>query len=348
MDSRDRVLEALGGNVQDVPPVAIFTQSATVGQMEAVGVSWPKAHSDAGMMAALGCAQAELFGFESVRVPFDINAEAVRLGCADDAGTVDSQPSIRTRALEGDPFGGDLPEFIGPEEDGYVADRMAVICDAVSICSKRMDEKVAVCAGMLTPMGLLGQLIGFETLAMTTLVQPDWVERCNERLARLQSVYAKALRDAGADILTLIGDSGMMDSDSYWRISGRFISEVVPSGTISILHECGDCSSNIDILPSTGVDAILPDQTMDPSLIMEKTDGRIGAVGSVDPVGALLQGTPEKVVSEARKYDDAGYCVVSPGCGVPPRTPNENLAALAHAFDARGPVCESRTSSLNL
>lgn len=69
MNSRERVMEALSGDRPEVPPVAIFTQSATESMMEATGARWPEAHTDPERMAALGCAQAELFGFEAVRVP---------------------------------------------------------------------------------------------------------------------------------------------------------------------------------------------------------------------------------------------------------------------------------------
>ena len=47
MTPRDRVLAAMKQEKLDRPPVAIFTQSATVGQMDWSGAAWPEAHKDA-------------------------------------------------------------------------------------------------------------------------------------------------------------------------------------------------------------------------------------------------------------------------------------------------------------
>ena len=49
MDPRDRVMDAFDGCTHGTPPVAVFTQSATVGMMDACGASWPDAHFDAGL-----------------------------------------------------------------------------------------------------------------------------------------------------------------------------------------------------------------------------------------------------------------------------------------------------------
>ena len=67
MSCRDRVLAAMHKEPLDRPPVAVFTTCDTVDMMDACGASWPEAHSDPRKMAALGCAQADYFGLESVR-----------------------------------------------------------------------------------------------------------------------------------------------------------------------------------------------------------------------------------------------------------------------------------------
>ena len=81
MTPRDRVLAAMKKEKLDRPPVAIFTQSATIGQMDKVGAAWPEAHKSAELMAKLGAAQADIYGFECCRAPFCLTAEAERLGC---------------------------------------------------------------------------------------------------------------------------------------------------------------------------------------------------------------------------------------------------------------------------
>ncbi len=58
MTPRERVLAAMKQEKLDRPPVAVFTQSATIDQMDALNIYWPEAHSNAKMMCELGAAQA--------------------------------------------------------------------------------------------------------------------------------------------------------------------------------------------------------------------------------------------------------------------------------------------------
>lgn len=338
MDSRERVLEALSGARFDVPPVAIFTQSATKGQMDATGARWPEAHRDPEKMAVLGCAQAEMFGFDSVRVPFDITAEAERLGCGVGLGAEDNPPFITSRAVSGDPMEGTMEELDLMSPSEYLSGgATAAVCEAVSICAKRMDGRTAVCAGMLGPMGLLGQLMGVEGLAIASLTAPDWMERSAKTLTALQAEYAKGLRDAGAEIITIVeseAGADIIDPSGYMAVSGSLMKDLVPAGVKSVLHMCGACVPLLEDISRTGVDALSPDQCEPASDIMDGLKGRVAVAGSVDPVGALLLGTPDKIVAEARMYADAGYNVIAPGCGIAPLTPDGNMKALADAFKA--------------
>ena len=82
MSPKERLLATLNGkSVIDRIPVAQPLQTGTVELMESCGVFWPAAHSDAGKMAALSYEAHKIIGFESVRVPFDINVESEAMGC---------------------------------------------------------------------------------------------------------------------------------------------------------------------------------------------------------------------------------------------------------------------------
>jgi [methyl-Co(III) methylamine-specific corrinoid protein]:coenzyme M methyltransferase len=75
-------------------PAVCFTQTATIEQMEAYGAHWPDAHKNAEKMATLAEAGHTLIGFEAVRVPFDITAEAELFGCGIRTGDLKQQPSV--------------------------------------------------------------------------------------------------------------------------------------------------------------------------------------------------------------------------------------------------------------
>ena len=77
-----------------------------MGQMDALGVSWPEAHYNADMMVKLGGGQAKVFGFEAVRAPFCLTVEIDSLNVTKvDPGRKDRTPMVKGHpfALEDDP-----------------------------------------------------------------------------------------------------------------------------------------------------------------------------------------------------------------------------------------------------
>lgn len=337
MTPKERILEALSMRPPEIPPVAIFTQSATTGMMDATGVAWPKANRDPEMMARLGCAEAELFGFESVRVPFDITAEAESLGCGVDLGTRCTPPSIYERAFHADPLEGVLPDIgsLPSSDDLMQNDAMSIVAEATSIASKRWGATHPVCAGMLGPVTLLGQLIGAENFAIATVMAPEWADSWCSALSDILQDYSGILRDSGADVITIvegIASPDILDPCHYDSMSGRHMRAIAPEGAKTVLHICGDTGPILGSVASSGVDGFSPDPLMDPQEVVERMRGRVAAVGAVDPVGTLLQGGPAEVVAESHSYAYAGFSVIAPGCGVAPMTPDENLIALSEAF----------------
>ncbi|MDR1954718.1 MAG: methylcobamide--CoM methyltransferase, partial [Candidatus Methanoplasma sp.] len=119
MTPRERVIAAMKLEELDRPPVAIFPQAATVGQMDKVGAAWPDAHKSAELMAKLGAAQADLFGFECVRAPFCLTVEADRFGCRTAIDKKDAQPMIKEHPFHFDPMTGEFDDpakLMAPEE----------------------------------------------------------------------------------------------------------------------------------------------------------------------------------------------------------------------------------------
>lgn len=151
-DPRERILDALSGNRPEITPVAVFTQSATISQMERTGVSWPKAHVDAGKMARLGSAQADLFGFDTVRAPFCVTAEAEGVGCTVDLGSSRRQPVVRESPFFIDPFDGcstDVDDLVSPSEF-MSCDRVRTIAESIRMMSSSHSDRATV-AGVTGP-----------------------------------------------------------------------------------------------------------------------------------------------------------------------------------------------------
>ena len=77
---KERLVRVLQGETVDRMPAICVTQTGTVDQMEAIDVFWPEANYDAEKLAALAEAGHTVVGFEAIRVPFDITAEAEFFG----------------------------------------------------------------------------------------------------------------------------------------------------------------------------------------------------------------------------------------------------------------------------
>ena len=252
-------------------------------------------------------------------------------------GYAEDIPSISRRAYGFDPFSDDYPgidSLMSPSE--FVSDgRPTIVAEAVRIASERWGETHPVCAGMLGPVSLLGQLAGAENMAVGTLLQPDRTGKWCSALARIQREYAELLRDSGADIITVVegvASPDVLDPSFFERLSGSHMRRMLPSGIRSVLHICGTTDPILGMIGSSGVDAFSPDPCMDPEKVLEGVGDRVAVAGAVDPVGTLLLGNPEKISDEAHGFSDAGYHLITPGCGLAPLTPDINLGALAGAF----------------
>lgn len=333
-NQRDAVLDAVSGDGADEPPVAIFTQSATLGQMDRIGVHWPEAHSDSEKMASLGAAQADLFGFPTVRVPFSVTAEAQAIGCGILPGTSVSQPTVVPGKYSLDPMDGSSVglEMLPDMDDFLKGAGVSTVIDAVSILRKSHPDH-AVVAGVTGMLTCMSQFLGAEPLVMGTLMCPDTILEWSDRLSRLLSGYVQLLSENGADIV-MLGEAAaspdMIDPSMFGRLAGNGIKRVFSRcGSATCLHICGHALPIIEDMAATGADSLSIENVVDPAEARSKVGGRVALVGNVGPVDPLLTGTEGDVIDAAGKAEADGFDVIAPGCGVAPMTPDGNMLALA-------------------
>lgn len=337
MTPRERVLAAMRKEKLDRPPVAVFTQSATIGQMKATGASWPAAHSDAKLMAKLGCAQADILGFEAVRAPFCLTAEAERLGCTVDPGREDRTPMLKKHPFNFDPMSGeyDEPKLMDPKEF-LKGGRPAVALEAISMMKKSHGDKYAVVAGNTGPFTLAGHMASTENLVFGILMAPEEVTKWLDAVNPICKAYTQALSDAGADIIQMSEPSASTDllsPDMFDDFAGKYLKDSLASvkDAYSVLHICGNTEPIFDHMINTGVTGMSIEEKVDPVVAVKKVNGRAVLVGNVGAVFPLLQGSPEDCYNHGKIIKEAGFNVVSPGCGLSALTADENLKALVKA-----------------
>jgi [methyl-Co(III) methanol-specific corrinoid protein]:coenzyme M methyltransferase len=303
--------------------VGAVTQTATVDQMEQLGIRWPEAHLDAGLLAGLAGGALEILGFDMVRVPFDQTIEAQLLGAEVDLGNSTSSPAVQKPSLGiGDPL---------PSVPDLRAGRAAAVTGAITILRERLAGRAAVIGGIVGPFTLASQLLGTTTTLMESVLHPETVRPWIDFAVGIGVAHARAQVEAGADAICVEDMSASLDlvSPRIYRnlILGAHQRLIAGIGAPVILHICGANTKILDLLLSTGAAALSLDAATDLAAAAGKDTCAI--VGGIRPVGVLLEGGLPDVRRAVRESLDAGVHILAPGCGLPPATPTGNLLEMA-------------------
>ena len=343
MTPKERVLAAMKQESLDRPPVAIFTQSATLGQMEKTGAAWPEAHKNAELMAKLGAAQADIFGYECCRAPFCLTAESERLGATVQVEKKDAAPMIKAHPFKFDPMTSeyDDPANLMAPEEFIQGGRPAIAIQAIELLAKSHGENYAIVAGNTGPFTLTGNLVNTENLVFGMMMCPEEVDKWVDAVNPIVTAYTHALMDAGADVVQCSEPSGstdMLAPDMFEEAAGKHVKTALKpkDGKYTVLHICGDTYPILDQMAATGVTGISIEEKVEPEKACEKIGGKTVLVGNVGSVRPLFQGTVEETIEGTKKSVDAGFNVISSGCGIAVATPDENMKAMVDTVKSYG------------
>jgi len=327
MTPRDRVLGVLKGETVDRVPASAVTQVGTVQAMENVGAYWPAAHSDPEQMVKLGVSLYRLAGLETARIPFCLTVQAEALGCKVNMGTIDRQPSVMEHPTT-------PPEQLTVPPDFLSRGRIPAVLKATELLRKHADLPKIV--GIEGPITLAGHLVGVEKLMISLIRQRDAVVKVVDICTKANVEYAKALIDAGAEVIVPCDPTAspeLMSPKDFGSIAKPKLRElahvITKKGGIGVLHICGGVQKIIKDMAETGFDALSIEEKVDVAAAKKAIGPRPTLVGNVSAAKTLLLGTPDAVRADCRRAIEAGIDVLAPGCGIAPRTPLENIRALA-------------------
>jgi [methyl-Co(III) methanol-specific corrinoid protein]:coenzyme M methyltransferase len=335
MEPRERIIRAFSDGDGERPPAAIFTQSATVSQMDRCGAAWPEANYRADLMARLALEPSRSFGFLTVRVPFSITAEAQSLGCeVRDCGK-SSQPMVVGSPYRDSGAVPDVPDMPSPEE--FAASPLIGLApEALRLAGKERPGLFSV-SGVAGPVSVVGLLLGIENLVMGTMSDMPLIGRWISAVQPLITAEAKLCAEA-ADCVQItdgLASPDILPLDEFDAVCGDRLRSIYSSlKCCKTLHICGDCTETVGKMARIGADGISIDVQTDTATAVREAKGRTVLIGGVGPVSPLYTGTPKDVKAEALASAEAGYGIIAPGCGVPPSASDENLRALAHYSDA--------------
>ncbi len=220
--------------------------------------------------------------------------------------------------------------------------------EAIGIVAKELGPGVPVIQTVFSPLTVAGYLVGkSKSRVMRELrKQPDLVRPALDRIADvLVDFSARSVQVGAAGIFYAISGYASRDAmpeDVYRELvlptDLSVLNRLPKEAWFNVLHLCG---SNLRFelsrdLPVQAVSWSIHNQGNPSLAVGRKISGR-AVMGGLGQRATLLYGPPPNVEAEARKAvgETGGYgLLLAPGCSVPPRARDANLAAMVSAIAA--------------
>lgn len=329
---KTRLLDALEGKPVDKVPVCSVTQTGIVELMDVVGAVWPEAHSNPKLLAKLSIANHELSGLEAVRIPYCLTVLVEAMGCEINMGTKNRQPSVT-----GHPYPKDLEGAAVPA-DLLQRGRISVVLEAIKIIREKVGPDVPIIGGMEGPITVASDLVSVKSFMKWSIKKTDLFEQALDLATEAGIIYANAMVEAGADIISVadpVASPDLMSPDSFKKFIQVRLQKLSSSvDSVTVLHICGNVNPILNYMADCGFEGLSVEEKIgSPRKAKEVIGNRARFVGNISSPFTLLPGPIDKIKAEARQALAEGVDVLAPGCGIAPMTPFENIKAMVAARD---------------
>ena len=330
MTPRERYFAVLqGGRPDFLPRVPILMQFAA----EHIGSNYGAFASDHRVLVEANLRCAEEFGFDQLSAISDPYRETAGFGAPIEFPR-DSGPICLKPPLEDDP---DLAKL--PRPDPLLAPRMRDRVEAVRAYRARTGDHYSIMGWVEGPAAEAADLRGLSNFFTDLLDDEDYVRRLMNRCVDTAIDFARAQVEAGADTIG-VGDAvaSQVSAVTYESLvlpaEKRLVDALHAMGAKVRLHICGNITHLLPGIARLGVDLIDLDYQVDLVQARQVLGPRIVLAGNLDPVAAVMRGTPASIrTAVARCQDAAGKpYMVCAGCEIPAATPKSNLRALCRSL----------------
>ena len=330
MNAKERVMAVLNHQSPDRMPCFGANSTVTYDQMEQVQAFWPEGHQKGETMAKQALAAYTVLGFDAVRVPFCQTFEAVALGCK-------YKPAKSVEGGEGIPGIEHPPPYKLDDTPVFPSDFLSrgsipELIKAVKFLKKEVGDDVPIVAGIIGPFTIAGSLLDAVPILKATFKAPDKIRPFLEVAEKAGTALAKALVDAGADIIScedmtaspeLIAPKTYRDLELEYQ-KRQFDAIPVPK----ILHICGNVDAIVEWMGQTGAEILSLEPKASARLARQKCGPDIVLMGGVDTATTLFMKDADTVKQGCEESIADGIQILAPGCAVAPGTPTENLLAM--------------------
>jgi len=218
-----------------------------------------------------------------------------------------------------------------PCKDG----RMPVLLEAIHRVRARFGDAVCVTGRTAAPFSSVGLLYGIQELMLLPYTNPELLNESLEFFVELQTRFGKAQIEAGAHAIWF-GDcnasSHLISPETYrqWAFdpAKRVTQEYINAGGLVFYHASEEGKS-LPAMAKLGASALSPGPGIDVREALAVTRNQVCLVGNLDPVGIIMNGTPEDVERETVRIMEAGKqstgFMFDSGEMIPRDTPEQNI-----------------------
>lgn len=340
MNGRQRILEVLNHRMPDRVPVFPKISFATINCCPGTRVR--DYLTDPAIMAKCAIAAYRTYGWDGVAMHTSIAWSGITLGSTY-TYPEDDIPHRTACLIEELGDEADLERVIIRQPQDVPV--MKTVVDAVGIVHREIGDETCIMAWVDGPLNICSQLCPLDELLMGMIEEPEFCHRLFTRCVEQSKVYAKALVEAGADIIAFghaTASCSVISRQAYETFALPYERELVDYihtlGAKVVTHICGNIRPTIDLIASNGSDIMDFDSVNDVAELIRTTPGKVFR-GNISP-SLLAMGTPEEVAAQTRALLEAtadypGF-LLSSGCEINLNVPRENLEAMVQTAKRYG------------
>ena len=327
---KERLHKVLKGEKVDRPPCICpggMMNMIVEDVMDITGAKWPEAHSDAKLMADLSSGAYINGGFENFGVPFCMTVEAESMGAEVYMGTKTNEPRVTKYPID------HASDWNKLNSIDINASRAKVVIDAIKIL-KGKNSDVPIVANLTGPVSLASSLMEPMVYYKELRKKPKEVHELMNFVTKNLIIFGKAQLEAGADILTISDPSStgeILGPKMFREFALPYLNGIIDSlkdycegGTI--IHICGKLKSIYNELNELHSDAISFDAITSVTEVVMGVKNKV-IMGNVSTF-ALENSSIENIKGIAENCIHSGCDILSPACGIGPRTSVDNIRSM--------------------
>lgn len=329
---KERLSLSLNGKPVDRPPCICpggMMNMIVEDIMDITGKKWPEAHGDSLLMAELAAGVYENGGFENFGVPFCMTVEAEAMGAQVNMGTRIHEPRVTGYPLQS------VTEWNKLQPIDINAGRPKVVADAITLLKGRNPD-VPVIANLCGPVSLASSLVEPMVYYKELYKKGDKVHEMMEFITDNLIAFGKAQIEAGASILAISDPSGtgeILGPKGFQNFAVPYLNKIIK--TIKedvevgiIVHICGRLKNIYSGITALESDAISFDSITNAKNLSQGVANKV-IMGNVSTY-ILEKGNPEKLALITKQCVENGVTILSPACGIGPKTSLDNIRAIVN------------------